>query len=163
MARHHHSFAKESIVTGALGAATVAVWFLILDTIAGRPLATPNVLGQVILFGRTDPVPTPIHWPAVLGYTSLHVAAFVLFGMVVTWLVFRADRSAIALFALFMLSVVFEGFFYGLVAMLSIGTTLFPAWTVLGANALAAAAMGGYLVARHPAMRRRLAREPLGA
>lgn len=62
-----------------------------------------------------------------------------------------------------MLSVAFEGFFWGLVTMFSHGTTLFPGWSVLGANALAVAAMAGYLVARHPALRRRLARESLGA
>lgn len=27
MARHHHSFAKESLITGLLGALAVALWF----------------------------------------------------------------------------------------------------------------------------------------
>ncbi len=163
MVRHHHSLGKESFVTGLLGALAVAVWFLILDSIAGRPLATPSILGQVILFGKTNPVADPIVWSAVFGYTALHVTAFLIFGTLVTWLVFQADRNALALFALFMLSVAFEVFFWGLVAMLKLGTTLFPAWSILGANALAVAAMAAYLVTRHPALRRRLARQPLGA
>jgi hypothetical protein len=163
MARHHHSFAKESFITGTLGALTVAVWFLILDLLAGRPLATPSVLGQVILFGKTEPVLSPIVWPAVLSYTSMHFTAFLIFGMLVTWLVFQADRNGLALFGLFMLTVAFEVFFWGVVTALSLGTTLFPAWSVLTANALAVAVMSGYLISRHPALRRRLAREPLGA
>ncbi len=163
MTRHHHSFARESLITGLLGAAAVALWFLVVDLIGGRPLSTPSVLGQVILFGKTDPVVSPVLWPALFAYTSLHLAAFLVFGMLVTWLVFQSDRSGLALFALFMLSVAFEVFFLGLVAMLSLGTTLFPAWSVLGANGLAIVAMAGYLIARHPALRRRLARDPLGA
>jgi hypothetical protein len=83
--------------------------------------------------------------------------------MLVTWLVLQADRSALAFLALFMLSMAFEGFCWGLVTMLSLGTTLFPARSVLGANGLAAAAMAGYLITRHPALRRRVAGEPLGA
>jgi hypothetical protein len=163
MARHHHSFARESFITGFLGAGAVAVWFLVGDLLKGRPLATPSVLGQVILFGKTNPVTEPIVWSAALSYTSLHLTAFLILGMLATWLVFQADRNALALFALFMLSVAFEVFFLGLVTMLSLGTVLFPAWSVLGANALAIAAMAGYLIRRHPALRRRLAQAPLGA
>lgn len=164
MARHHHSFARESAVTGLLGASAVALWFLVIDLIAGRPFSTPSVLGQVILFGITAPVVAPPLWPAVIAYTGLHVAVFLLFGMVVTRLVFLADRHMLALFALFMLFVAFEVFFYGLLSMLFEGTAgHFPIWQVLGANTLAAAAMGAYLIRRHPALRRRLHRQPLGA
>ena len=163
MARHHHSFRKESAITGALGGFSVAAWYLLLDVLAGRPLATPSLLGQVLLLGRTNPVADPIVWSAVVAYTAVHFAAFLVLGALVTWLVFQADKNSLALFALFMLAVTFEVFFYGLVTMLSHGTSLFPAWTVLGANAVAAAAMGGYLIVRHPALRRRLARHPLGA
>lgn len=164
MVRHHHSFGRESFIAGAIGGTVVAVWFLILDLIAGHPLATPNVLAQVIILGRDNPVVSPISWPAVLAYTTLHGTVFLVFGMVVTWLVFKADQSDLAIFALFMLFVVFEAFFYGLVTALWFGTsTLFPAWKILAANALAAVGMAGYLIARHPALRRRLARHPLGA
>ena len=39
------------MITGALGASAVAGWFLLTDLLQGRPLSTPSVLGQVILFG----------------------------------------------------------------------------------------------------------------
>ena len=42
---------KEGFVAGLIGAATIAVWFLILDMIQGRPLYTPTVLGTALFRG----------------------------------------------------------------------------------------------------------------
>src|SRR2546425_457967 len=39
---------QEGMIAGVIGAATVAVWFLLLDTAAGHPLYTPTVLGTAI-------------------------------------------------------------------------------------------------------------------
>src|SRR5262249_13550107 len=55
MSTHHHSLGQESITTGLIGAGVVALWFLALDLIKGQPLITPSVLGQVIIFQKTDP------------------------------------------------------------------------------------------------------------
>ena len=38
----------EGITAGILGAATVAVWFFVLDVFSGQPFYTPNVLGNVL-------------------------------------------------------------------------------------------------------------------
>ena len=48
-----HRTLREGLTAGVLGATAVAVWFLILDTIAGRPFATPSMLGASLatLFG----------------------------------------------------------------------------------------------------------------
>ena len=164
MAIHHHSFGKESMTTGLIGAAIVMVWFFIIDLIHGQPLATPSILGQVVLYGKAEPEIVRPLLPAVAAYTGLHIAAFLLIGTLVTWLVFKANRHNIARFALLVLFVTFEVFFYGLLVMFFQGSSgLFPFWSVLAANTLAAAGMGGYLFRRHPALRRALAREPLGA
>ncbi len=164
MARHHHSFGRESIITGLIGAGVVALWFLILDLVKGQPLITPSVLGQVFILGKSDPDLAQPMMVAVAAYTALHIAAFLTFGALVTWLVFQADRNNIARFALLMLFVAFEVLFYGLIVMFLQGTSgLFPFWTVLVANSLAAVAMGWYLFRRHPALWRALEREPLGA
>jgi hypothetical protein len=164
MATHHHSFGKESMITGLIGAGIVALWFLVIDLIQGRPLTTPSVLGQVVILGKSDPDLSHPVLAAVAAYTGLHVAVFLLIGALVTWLVFQADRHNIARFGLLMLFVAFEVFFYGLLVMFFQGTSgLFPFWSVLVANTLAAIGMGWYLLRRHPAIRRALAREPLGA
>src|SRR5206468_1198394 len=47
--------AQEGFVAGALGAAAVAVWFLLYDTAAGAPLRTPALLGAAVLEGLRDP------------------------------------------------------------------------------------------------------------
>jgi hypothetical protein len=164
MAKHHHSFGQESIMTGVIGAGIVALWFLVLDLIRGQAFTTPSVLGQVILFGNSTPELSRPVFAAVAAYTALHIAAFLILGALVTWLVFQADRHNIARFALLMLFVAFLGFFYGILVMFFQGTSgLFPVWSVLIANTLAAAGMGWYLLRRHPALWRGLAREPLGA
>ena len=163
MTRHHHSFGRESFVTGLIGAGAVALWFLAVDMITGKPFATPSILGQVFLFGKTTPEIGVVDWTAVAAYTGLHVAAFLVFGALVTKLVFLADRFGIFRFALMMLFVAFEFFFYGILVMLFQGTAgIFPLWSVLAANSLAALGMGTYLYRRHPALQRGLAREPLG-
>ena len=163
MTKHHHSLGRESFIVGLIGATVVAAWFLVIDTVNGRPFATPSILGQVILFGEDTPVLAPIMWPAVAAYSGLHMAAFLLFGAVVTKLVFLADLNGIFRFALMMLFVAFEVFFYGVLVMFFQGTSgLFPLWSILAANTVAAFSMGGYLFGRHPALRRGLGREPLG-
>lgn len=164
MVAHRHSLVREGMVAGLLGAGAVALWFLILDSAEGHPFTTPSVLGQVVVFRNLEPVVASPDWTAVAAYTAVHVAAFLLFGLLVTALVFQADKSRLALFALFMLLVAFEAFFSGLMTMLFEGTAgLFPLWKVLAANTLALIAMGTYLLRRHPAILRRLAREPLGS
>lgn len=164
MMKHHHSIGGESLVTGLLGAGAVALWFLVVDTLAGRPFVTPSILGQVILFGQTTPVTETVQWSAVAAYSALHVAAFLVIGAVATQLVFLADRHGIFRFVLLMGFIAFEVFFYGLLNMFFRGTEgLFPMWSVLAANTLAAVVMAWYLVRKHPALRRGMAREPLGA
>lgn len=162
--RHHHSFGREAISTGLIGAAAVALWFLVIDLLRGRAFMTPSILGQVLLFGQTTPNQEIIYWPAVAAYTGLHVAMFLLFGALLTKLVFLADRHGIFRFAIVMLLFAFMFFAWGVLGMFFTGTQgLFPFWSVLSANALAVVSMGWYLFRHHPALRRGYIREPLGA
>ena len=164
MTRHRHDLLSEGLMTGILGAVAVAGWFLIIDLIQGRPLATPSVLGQVILYGRTAPVVTPAEIGPALAYTLLHIGAFVLFGIGVTQLVHLAMSSPLARFGLMIVAVVFELFFFMLTYMLFAGTLyLFPWWSVLTANTLALLAMGYYLAGRHRSLGRRFAGQALGS
>jgi len=163
MSRHHHELLPEGITTGLLGAFSVAIWFLVVDGAQGHPLSTPSVLGQVLLYGSSTPAVTPIATGPLVAYTLLHVGAFVLFGIGVTHLVHLAMYSALARFALFIVAVVFELFFFMLTYLLFAGTSyLFPWWSVLGANTLALLVMGSYLRRTHPGLARGLARESLG-
>ena len=49
MAERPHNFLREGIITGFIGATAIAVWFLIVDTIAGHPFYTPIFLGKGVV------------------------------------------------------------------------------------------------------------------
>ena len=55
MLDNSHSTLGEGTDAGIIGGLAVAIWFLILDTIAGHPFQTPSLLGQVVLFGDSQP------------------------------------------------------------------------------------------------------------
>jgi hypothetical protein len=164
MTRHRHELFREGMLTGAIGAGVVAVWFLITDFAQGRPFSTPSVLGQVILYGSTSPVVSPVQTAPLLAYTLLHIGAFVLFGIAITQLVHLAMSSPLARFGLMMLAVVFEVFFvFMLYAVFHATSYLFPWWSVLAANTLSLLSMGYYLKRNHPGLRHQYQKEPLGA
>jgi hypothetical protein len=160
----NHDLLREGLFAGIVGAATVAAWFLVIDLVQGRPLATPSVLGQVILYGITEPVLSPPQSGPIIAYTLLHFGAFVLFGIVATQLVHLALTSPLARFGLMILAVCFEVFFLIMTyAVFKATSSLFPWWSVLGANTLSLLAMGYYLKRNHPGLREEYRKEPLGA
>jgi hypothetical protein len=164
MAQHRHNLLREGLITGVIGAVAVAVWFLLTDLAQGRPLTTPSVLGQVILYRVTAPVVTPPDTGAVIAYTLLHIGAFVLFGIAVTQLVHLAMSSPLARFGLMMVAICFEVFFLIMIyAVFHATSHLFPWWSVLAANTLSLVAMGLYLKRSHPGLKHQYDKEPLGA
>ena len=161
MSRHHHSLMREAVDAGFLGAVAVFLWFLFLDTVAGRPLWTPNRLGQAVLFGgATAP---GLDYLAIVAYTSLSLAGLILLGVVIVGLVHIAIRQPTLLFALLLLFVMFEVFFLGATYAVLHRTALESVWwPVLGANMVAVMVMGSSLRRRHRLIDRWVARVPLG-
>ena len=153
----NHSVIREGAIAGFLGATAVAVWFFVVDLIGGRPLFTPNVLGQglISVFGRTLEGPVL----NVIWYTIFHYAAFILVGIIAVVLVHAGERTASVLAGSMILFVAIEIGFYGFVAMLQ-ETVLgnFAWYQILAGNLLAAVVMGTYLWRAHPAMGAGLAR-----
>jgi len=163
MLDNSHSTMAEGTDVGIIGGLAVAIWFLILDTIAGHPFQTPSLLGQVVLFGDARPETSHLVFGAILVYTAFHFAVFALLGMGLVALVHWAVRDSVVRYALLPVFLVFEVMFYGLLQVLSERTnTLFPFWAVIIANTLAALCMGIYLWIRHPDLRRSLQDTPLG-
>jgi hypothetical protein len=163
MLDNSHSTMSEGTDAGIIGGLAVAIWFLILDTIAGHPFQTPSLLGQVVLFGDARPDATRLNFGAILVYTAFHFAVFALLGMGLVVLVHWGVRDSVVRYALLPVFLVFEVMFYGLLEVLSERThTLFPFWAVVSANTLAALSMGVYLWVRHPDFRRSLQDTPLG-
>jgi hypothetical protein len=164
MAERSHSIGAEGTDVGIIGGLAVAIWFLVLDTIAGRPLMTPSLLGQVVLMGESNPDTSTVVFGAVLLYTAFHFLIFALLGMGLVALVHWGTENPIVRYALLPVFLAFEVIFYGLLEVLSERTgELFPFWAVVSANTLAAVSMGLYLWIRHPAFRRSIRETPLGA
>lgn len=162
MAERHSAWGEGTDV-GLIGGTVVAVFFLILDAIAGVPLRTPSVLGEVMLFGRGNPSLDSPDFGAALLYTVVHFIAFALFGVLLVRLVHLATHNSVVRFGLLVLFLAFEVFFYGVVVILTGATSrLFPFWAVLTANVLATLAMGFYLWRTHPAFRQSVQDHPLG-
>lgn len=155
---------REGIVAGLVAAGAVAVWFLLLDVVAGHPFATPRRLGESVgsLFGGTGGASATLY---VLGYTVFHLIAFGISGMVVSAVVNQAEEEPSLLWGLLILFVAFELAWYGLTAILSQGEAYGPlAWyQVMVANLIAAGAMGAYLYRRHPALASRAAHAVAGS
>jgi hypothetical protein len=148
------AFLPEALVAGLIGAATIAIWFLILDILRGRPLYTPTLLGTALFrkgAGLTSPESLPISPGMVLLFTLAHGLAFVAIGCAAAWLIRLAEKNANYGFGIILLLVVFlSGFFF--VSMLFAAELLqalsWPA--VLAGNLLAVTAMAFYLGRRHP-------------
>jgi hypothetical protein len=164
MAEKSHSVPGEGTDVGIIGGLVVALWFLLLDTIAGHPLQTPSLLGQVVLFRDPTPDTSRVVVGPFLIYTAFHFLVFALIGMGLVALVHWGIRNPIVRYAILPVFLVFEVLFYGLIEVLSERTNeLFPFWAVVTANSLAALAMGAYLWIRHPALRQSIRDTPLGA
>jgi hypothetical protein len=155
---------EEATWVGLIGAAVVALWFLVNDGLAGQPLRTPSVLGQVLLLGETTPDVGSLSFIGIILYTAVHFALFLGFGFAVAYLVRWAVKDHIVRYALLQVFLAFELFFVFVVLMLREETqALFPVWSVLVANTLAAAGMGYYLWHHHPDLQQELKDTPLGA
>lgn len=148
------SIARDGITAGVIGATAVAVWFLIVDTIAGHPLHTPLVLGTA-LFRVLGPLGSEGSAVHILAYTVFHYAAFIVVGIIAASIIHWADREPTVLAGLLILFVAFELGFYGLTALLAEFLPLGElAWyQVAAGNLIAAVLMGTYLWRTNPALR----------
>src|SRR2546422_568503 len=141
---------RDGVIAGLIGAAVVAVWFLIFDIARGRPLLTPALLGSAVFQGITDPSQVIVSAGPILFYTLLHGVAFIGFGVVAASLILAAEREPALLIAFAILFIGFEAFFIGAVAALGrsmLGVLVW--WAILAGNMLASVAMLWYFFARH--------------
>jgi hypothetical protein len=155
--RRREGIYEEGLVAGVLGAAAIALWFLVLDVVGGRPLHTPTILGTAIFRGGeglASPETVPVSFEMVLLYTWVHTLVFCVIGGVAARLLAVAEREPNAGFGILLLFVVFE--FGFLVVTLLFAEPVLRALTwpaILVGNLLAALAMGVYFRRRHPGLR----------
>jgi len=139
---------QDGVIAGALGAMTVAIWFLIFDISRSAPLETPALLAAALLHGgNTDSTIASL----AIQYTVVHFFAFAIFGMIGAVLLEAAERNRSLLVVSLLLLAAFEYAFVGITIFL--GPELQRAlswWSVLVSNLLATAVMVGYFFGRHP-------------
>lgn len=147
-----HTTVREGLVVGLIGAGAVAVWFFAVDAAAGRILFTPAALGSAIFHGATGVADVRVDATTILAYTGVHLAAFLVTGLVAAAIVaYAEERHAYVLLGAVLLFVTFETFFIGLITVVAQWLLdVIPWWSIAVGNLIAAAAMGYYLWRRHP-------------
>jgi hypothetical protein len=148
---------EQGIVAGILGAATIAIWFFVVDIFNGRPFYTPNVLGTALFRGGAgldQPQNLPISLEMVLVYTWVHGLVFCAIGGLVSKLLDLAERNVNAGFGILLLFVIFEFGFVGAALIFAEPILRALAWpSVLIGNLMAAAVMAVYFWRHHPKMK----------
>jgi len=77
----------ESFYTAGIGGSFVALSFLLIDGLYGRPFFTPSLLGQVLFFHTPAASVGSASIKAVAYYTPVHFFAFFLVGLVGSFLI----------------------------------------------------------------------------
>ncbi len=147
---------QEGIVAGVLAAVAVAVWFFVVDSLQGRPLHTPTVLGTALFrhgSGLASAETLPVSGEMVLMFTWVHGLAFAAIGGMIAYLLRVAERYPGVGFGILLLFVVLQAGF--IAAALLVAAPILhavPWWAILVANLLAAATMTLYFRRRHPGL-----------
>jgi hypothetical protein len=146
---------KDGIVAGLVGALTVALWFLLVDTIAGRPLYTPTLLGTAFFQhgeNLTSPAHLKVSLDVVFKYSVFHWVAFTVMGVIASFclrLAAHESHLGFGVLLFFVLFVVFE-FGFRLVRATLFSQQVELAWgQVLIGNLLASVAIAVYVLWRH--------------
>jgi hypothetical protein len=150
----------DGIKAGLVGALTIAVWFGVLDVLWGRPLYTPTVLGTALFrggVGLDNPATLEPSAELVLGFTWIHMLAFLLVGMAAGRLLLFAEHDSHLGFGIVLFFCVFEVGFLWACMMFAEPVLQALAWpAIVAGNLLAAMAKAATLRRRH----RTLAIEP---
>jgi hypothetical protein len=150
-------YVRDGVIAGLIGAAIVAVWFLIYDAARGHPFRTPALLGAATFEGIRDPAAVPVSAHLVVQYTVLHGVVFAMIGVLIAYLIVSAQREPSRLLTTFIALMCFEVFFLAVVVWFAHPVLNEVAWwTILVAIALAALGMLVYFFARYRALGRAL-------
>ena len=142
---------KRGLVAGLLGALAVAVWFFVLDLVAGHPLQTPAALGSSLLFGKST---IEMSARVIIAYTVFHFLAFILAGLLFVWVTERIERRPSFMFFALLFLILGEALaLANLATYAQWGLGTLGVLSVTIANFLSIAVMVWYIWATHPALR----------
>ena len=157
MVERPHNFLREGMITGFIGGTAIVIWFLVVDTIGGRPFYTPIFLGKGVVSVLGKNMMGDTAFTHLLGYTLFHYAAFFVVGIVLTVIVHQAERTPAILAGLLVAFVMMTLGFYMIAAAFASSALGNLAWPqIFIANLLASGLMLGYLWRSHPKLNRQL-------
>jgi hypothetical protein len=148
---------REGVVSGIIGGAIIAVWFLVYDVATGHPFHTPGLLGAIVFNALQQPQSFAVSTALVLGYTVLHFFAFIMFGIASSILMVASEREPVLALGELILFVWFELCFFAFVTYLnSTAVEELGWWNIIGGNIVALAAIIAYFEHGHPRIVRRI-------
>jgi hypothetical protein len=142
--------AREGVTAGLVGAIVVALWFMGYDLASGNSFHTPAILGAMVFQNAnvTDGIKATV--PLVLGYTILHLFAFVAFGVALAILLAASEWEPFMALGAMLLLAVFEVFFVGFVSLVDQSALeVLGWWKIVAGNILALIAMTTYFIRSH--------------
>ena len=142
----------DALYIAGLGGGIVAVFFLAYDVLAhGDVFFTPSLMGRVLFEGVPATSVEGVSMWAVAKFTPVHIAAFSLFGLALSWLAQQVEiRSRNPALVIAVVFVVLEAAFW-IATTLTIPGVLerIGVLPVAIANLLAAVGIGLFLVSSH--------------
>lgn len=155
MTRENEQVWTQGLIAGVIGYATVAVLCAIEDALTGRsPFYTAAALGATVFYGIDDPARVVVSAPYVLAFNGAHLVAFLVFGLVASWLAKLADQGHQFWFIAGTLFVVIGFHLVAAAALLARNVESALPWQQMWTSGLAGSALiAAYLLWAHPRLR----------
>ncbi|HUL02246.1 MAG TPA: hypothetical protein VLV16_03320 [Gemmatimonadales bacterium] len=142
MKRSSNELIVHGVIGGLLAGLVVALWFLIVDTIAGYPFRTPASLA-FSLYAQPLLQPT---LRVVVMYSIVHLGVYALLGVAAAWAMVALQTAPRLLLGLFFGIVAQEVVFYTALFLSGLPPSEVVPWQhVIGANLLSGLALMTYL------------------
>jgi len=145
-------FIFDAFYIGGVGGGIVALFFLVYDVLVhGDPFFTPSLMGSVLFEGVAAESVRTVSMEAMAKFTPVHLAAFSLLGLALSWLTHQAEiRSRNPVLVIGLVFVALEvGFWIGTSVLIPGVLERIGVIPVAVANLLAAVGIGLFLVSTH--------------
>ena len=141
----------EGTVAGLVLYATVAIYFVVVNVVTGRPaLETASLLGGALFAGVERPAQVTVTPGWVAAFNGVHLLASLLLGIIGSAVVLLIDRHRLAWYGLFYLVVAAFIMSFVLLGVLTVELTGVIGWGSLVASHLLGAVLAwGYLAVAH--------------
>ncbi len=132
----------RGLMAGFLAATTLAIWFLVIDLVQGRPLYTPAFVASAMMGRETVEIGAGI----ILAYTLVHYTVLLAVGVGVSWVTSRLEVAPSFLLGLVLGFLLFDLIFYAGVITTGVNVVESLGWpAVLVGNLMAGIVLMGYL------------------